>query len=168
MPPRNKKEAPSKNVTYCPHDLNEKQRTFCEEYLIDLNGTKAAIRAGYSEVSAYSEANRLLRKDEVRTYIKELMDKRSEITLIDSNFVLESLRDTAQRCMQATPVMVFDPVEKAMVQKKDEEDRNVWEFDSTGANRALELIGKHLGLFEKDNAQKQNNVEVTITGMRVV
>ena len=56
--------------------------------------------------------------------------------------------------MQATPVMRFDNVEMRMVQVKDDDGRDVWEFDSNGANKALELIGKHVGVFEKDNNQK--------------
>jgi len=43
--------------------------------------------------------------------------------------------------------MVYDRVEKRMVQATDDEDRNIWTFDSAGANRAFELLGKHLNIF---------------------
>ncbi len=49
--------------------------------------------------------------------------------------------------MQAVPVMRFDAVEKRMVQATDEFGNDIWQFDSTGANRSTELIGKHLGMF---------------------
>lgn len=143
-------------------ELSEKHRTFCEEYLIDLNGTQAAIRTGYAANSAAVESSRLLRNANIRAYIHELMQERSKITLIDANFVLEGLRETAQRCLQAKPVMVFNPVEKQMEQKQTEDGQGVWEFDSTGANRAFELIGKHLGIFEKDNKQKGNEINTEV------
>jgi phage terminase small subunit len=147
--------------------LRDKQLAFCNEYLIDLNATQAAIRAGYSKKTSYSIGGELLKKPEIRTYIQELMADRSANTLIDAHFVLEGLKNVAQRCLDATPVMIFDPVVKGMVQKKDEDDRNVWEFDSSGANRALELIGKHLGAFEKDNKQKDVTVNLNLSPERI-
>jgi len=50
--------------------LSAKRKKFCDEYLIDFNATQAAIRSGYSEKSAYSQGERLLRYDEVQEYIK--------------------------------------------------------------------------------------------------
>lgn len=131
--------------------LNDKQLAFCQEYLIDLNGTKAAQRAGYSENTAYSIASELLRKPEILTRVKELMEARSKQTMVDATFVVEGFKEVFNRCMQKVPVMMFDPVDKAMVQKTEiDENGNevgVWEFDSTGANKALEMLGKHLALF---------------------
>ncbi len=136
--------------------LNDIQMKFCEEYLIDLNGTRAAMRAGYTENpnSAAVEASRLLRNVNVRACIRSLMDERSKETFVDACHVVEGLKEVFDRCMQAAPVMVFDPIEKQMVQAKDEEGQGIWQFDSTGANRAAELLGKHVGIFEKDNKQK--------------
>lgn len=59
------------------------------------------------------------------------------------------LKEVAQRCLQRVPVMEFDRVERRMVQAQTEGGKDVWEFDSTGANRSFELLGKHLGMFEK-------------------
>lgn len=64
-------------------DLNEKQLRFCEEYIIDLNATQAAIRAGYSKKTAYSQGQRLLKHDEIQKRIQEIKEergKRCEIT----------------------------------------------------------------------------------------
>ncbi len=52
--------------------LTEKQKRFCEEYLVDLNATQAAIRAGYSKKSAYSIGEENLKKPKIRNYICEL------------------------------------------------------------------------------------------------
>jgi len=139
-------------------NLNEKQKTFCEEYLIDLNATQAAQRAGYSKDTAYSQGQRLLKHVDIRAYIQQKMKERSANTLVDATFVVEKLKEVADRCMQATPVMVFNPIDKCMEQKTDEEGQGVWEFDSNGANRALELMGKHVAMFTD---KKEINANVT-------
>ena len=58
--------------------------------------------------------------------------------------------------------MKWDYQEKSMVQVQDEEGRDVWSFDSQGANRAFELLGKHIGLFEKDK-EKKGDIVVNIS-----
>lgn len=55
--------------------MTPRQEKFCIEYLIDLNATQAAIRAGYSEKTAYSMGQRLLKNVEIKSRIKELQDK---------------------------------------------------------------------------------------------
>lgn len=72
--------------------LNAKQARFVEEYLIDLNATQAAIRAGYSENSAYSQAHDLLKKPEIETAIQEAQKRRSERTQVTQDMVVDELR----------------------------------------------------------------------------
>lgn len=134
--------------------LTPRQERFCQEYLIDLNGTQAAIRAGYSRKTANEQSTRLLANVHISTRIGALKAERTERTEITADYVLYGLKEVAERCLQRRPVMEFDYSEKRMVQKKDEEGHAVWEFDSSGANRAFELLGKHVGIFEKDNKQK--------------
>lgn len=135
--------------------LTEKQERFCQEYLLDLNAKRAAVRAGYSEKTAYSIGHENLKKPEVSSRISELKKKRTERTEITVDYVLSGLKEVAERCLQKSPVMKWDYVSKQMVQVQDEEGRFVWSFDSQGANRAFELLGKHVGVFEKDNGQKK-------------
>ncbi|WP_423245457.1 terminase small subunit [Mannheimia haemolytica] len=71
--------------------LTDKQKRFVEEYLIDLNATQAAIRAGYSEKTAYSIGEENLRKPEIRSAIQEAKNKRSERTQITQDDVLNGL-----------------------------------------------------------------------------
>lgn len=71
--------------------LTGKQQRFVEEYLIDLNVTQAAIRAGYSEKTAYSIGHELLKKPEIENAIQKAMDKRSERTGITQDQVLAEL-----------------------------------------------------------------------------
>lgn len=100
--------------------LTDKQQRFCEEYLVDLNATQAAIRAGYKQKTAYSQGQRLLKNVEIQQHMAELMNKRSERTGINADFVVEELYKVA----------------KADVELKGSDKL-----------KALELLGKHLGLF---------------------
>lgn len=71
--------------------LNPRQDRFCQEYLIDLIGSQAAIRAGYSERSAEVQAARLLRDDRVKRRIAELKAERQERTKIDADWLVQRL-----------------------------------------------------------------------------
>jgi phage terminase small subunit len=127
--------------------INDKHEVFCKEYLLDLNGAQAAIRAGYAADSARVTASKLLTDANILTRIKALMDERSENTMVDATFVVEGFKEVFNRCMQKQPVLEFDPIEKKLKQKVDDEGNSVWQFDSVGANKALEMLGKHLAMF---------------------
>lgn len=71
--------------------LTPKQEAFVREYLIDLNATQAAIRAGYSAKTAYSQGERLLRNVEVSTALSEAKTARSDKAGIDAEWVLTRL-----------------------------------------------------------------------------
>ena len=75
--------------------LTAKQEAFCREYMLDLNGTQAAIRAGYSNRTAKVQAARLLSNANVSEYLKTLIDKRAEKTEIDADWVLRRLAQDA-------------------------------------------------------------------------
>lgn len=148
-------------------ELNDKQKRFCEEYLISLNGTKA-YKLAYgtkNEKTASVNAARLLANAKISAHILKLKQDRSKRTEITADYVLTGLKEVAERCLQRVPVMKWDYEAKAMVQVTDDEGRDVWEFDSSGANRAFELLGKHVGLFGKDNEQKKPIVH--ISGMEI-
>ena len=70
-------------------DLTPKQKQFCIEYLKDFNGTQAAIRAGYSEKTAYSIAEENLRKPEIKNCVQKLAD---EVTGNDNKIIIENIR----------------------------------------------------------------------------
>lgn len=150
--------------------ITPKQSRFVEEYLVDLNATQAAIRAGYAERSAKVQACRLLTKDNVSRAVEQCKAERSKRTEITQDFVLNGLKEVAERCLQRVPVMVFDRAERSMVQKQDEEGHDIWEFDSTGANRAFELLGKHLGIFidklQIEDEPMPTKIEITVQDAR--
>ncbi len=143
--------------------LNDKQKRFCEEYLKDMNGTQAAIRAGYSEKTANRIASENLSKPDIKTYIQELqtdVQKRNEISIDE---IVQNLIEIKNRCMQNVPVMTYDKVNMVYVQVLDENGRVIWNFDAAGALKALDLLMKHLGGYNADNQQKQPTV-ITETG----
>lgn len=112
--------------------LTEKQKRFCEEYLIDLNATQAAIRAGYSSKTASRIAIELLNKTHVSKYLTELMRKRSESTKITSEQVVKELEKIA-----------FSDAEITGKEKM----------------KALELLGKHLGMFQNQTSDENKVLE---------
>lgn len=116
--------------------MKDKQVRFCEEYLVDLNATQAAIRAGYSAKTAYSQGERLLKNVEINKRITIAQTKRSIKTELTAEWVLTRLKAISDRCIQAEPVY-----------STTGEETGEYRFDSTGANKATELIGKHIGMF---------------------
>lgn len=121
--------------------LSPKQERFAREYLLDLNATQAAIRAGYSTKTAYSMGQRLLKNVEVQKAVQSAMDERSKRTEVNADYVLTNLLEIVERCMQRAPVLHKGE------QVVDEEGNSVWCFDGKNAIRALELLGKHKGMW---------------------
>ena len=121
--------------------LTGKQEMFCKEYLIDLNATQAAIRAGYSKNTAQEIGSENLSKPLIQEHLQKAMDERSERTEITADYVLNTIRDTVERCSQAVPVMEFDHAEKEMVETGE------YKFEHNGVLKGCELLGKHLKLF---------------------
>lgn len=125
--------------------MTGKMMRFAQEYVIDRNATQAAIRAGYSERSAFAQGARLLRKDKVLQEIDRLTQELAEKSKLTAEAIVADLIEVKERCMQRAPVMVRIAGES--VQAIDDEGRNVWQFDAKGANKSLELLGKHIGMF---------------------
>lgn len=164
--------------------ITKKNEVFCEEYLIDLNATQAAIRAGYSTDSAGSIGSELLKKPEIRARIDQAMAERSKRTGINADRVLRELGriaflnpkdvidlNTAEVLDTATDddLAVIAGVKVKYVPHKDfDEDgepvieqaieREVKMADKL---KALELCGRHLGMF-KDNPEGNAPVTVVI------
>lgn len=114
--------------------LTPKKEMFCREYIIDLNATRAAIRAGYSEATARSQGNRLLTNVDVQERIQSLKVERESKLEINALWVLKQAVKVHERCMQAEPVLV------------DGEPSGEFKFEHAGANKALEIIGKHVSV----------------------
>lgn len=127
--------------------LTDKQKRFVEEYLVDLNATQAAIRAGYSEQTAYSIGQRLLKKVEVQEAIQQAQNKRSERTQITQDEVIRRLIENVDISMgkKATVITIPSKSENGKVVGNDVAQ---FVYEPSAANKALELLGKHLGIFK--------------------
>ena len=123
-----------------------KQERFVEEYLIDLNATQAAIRAGYSKKTSYSMGQRLLKNVEVAAAIAKAQGARSKRTGITQDYVLANIVETLERCRQVRPVILADG-SPAMVETEDGKMAPAFKFDPANALKAAELLGKHLVMF---------------------
>lgn len=82
--------------------LNEKQKVFCEHYAACLNATEAAKRAGYSEKTAYSIGQRLLKNVETQKYIQQLTKPEKKARIATLNEVLEYFSDTMRNTEEQT------------------------------------------------------------------
>lgn len=108
--------------------LNAKQSRFVDEYMVDLNATQAAIRAGYSEKTANEQGARLLVNVSIQEAVQEARQKRQERVELTQDMVVEELRK---------------------VGFADAADYTDAKLKYSNKLRALELLGKHIGIFEK-------------------
>lgn len=146
--------------------MTPKQQQFVDEYLIDLNATQAAIRAGYSEKTAGSIGQENLTKPEVAAAIQAAMDERSKRTEITVDYVLSTITDTIERCRQARQVLDRKG-EPVMVETPTGEIVPAFVFDATAVLKGAELLGKHLKLFtDKHEHSGPDGSPMTVTFKR--
>ena len=134
---------------------NKKHETFCQEYIVDFNGTQAAIRAGYSPKSARSQASELLTNPNISARIRELQKERIERLTLNQDFVVLQIVDTIQQCKGGYPVKTLNPKTGKF------EEIGMYQFDSRGCLKGLELLGTHLGMFGKtpqNGASEESNL----------
>lgn len=153
--------------------MTKKQKQFIEEYLIDLNATQAAIRAGYSPDTAYSIGQENLNKPEIKAHIDQAMAERSKRTGVNADRVVRELAKIAF----VNAIEVIDPKTATVKEDALPEDTaaiqsvKVKTFGEDGLEReikmadklkALELLGKHLGMF-KDKVELSGSLETEKT-----
>lgn len=137
--------------------MTAKQQRFCDEYLIDLNATQAAIRAGYSKKTAYAIGNENLMKPELKKYIEKRMEEKESELIADQNEVLKYLTAVMRGQTQAEVVVVEGTGEgcseaRTMQKAPDEKERL----------KAAELLGKRYGLYT-DRVEQEVDMELNIT-----
>ena len=138
--------------------LTARQQRFCDEYLIDLNATQAAIRAGYSAKYANTNASKLLQITAIKEFIQNRMAEKEAQLIADQDEVLKYLTRVMRGESQSSVVVVestgdFMTQAREMQKAPDEKERL----------RAAELLGKRYGLYtEKVNVAA--DVPVVISG----
>ena len=121
IPPRVQEAISAGDAEACLAALTTKQQRFCEEYLKDLNASRAILRAGYKTANPNRVGHELMQKEGVRFALDGLMAERAEKVKVDANFVIQKILKSLERA-----------------EKKENE---------TAVLRASELIAKHLGMF---------------------
>lgn len=144
--------------------LKPKQQLFLTEYLIDMNATQAAIRAGYSEHSAYSCGQRMLKNVEIQAAIQqklndsamksdEILQKLTEIARADMGDFLDvssmAFQLNLNKAKEQDKLKLIKKIKQFTVIKngKDDEENTRIEFELLDQLRALELLGKYRKLF---------------------
>lgn len=117
--------------------LTAKQQRFCDEYLIDLNATQAAIRAGYSGKNANNIASENLAKPNIQKYIRDRMAEKETSLIADQNEILEYLTSVLRGESEAGMIVDKNGDMAATPDLPGVKDRL----------RAAELLGKRYGLF---------------------
>ncbi len=141
--------------------MTPKQQRFVEEYLVDLNATRAAIRAGYSEKSAKQQGSRLLTNDDVQAAVAKGQAEKAEKLGLSQEWVLRRLVQVVERCLQAEAV-VDRKGEPVIIETPEGEMGAAYTFQAAGANRALELLGKHLNLFNETVVEHEHTHDHTV------
>ena len=136
--------------------LTAKQRRFCDEYLIDLNATQAAIRAGYSEKNARNIASENLAKPNIKAYIDERMTEKESQLIATQDEVLKYLTSVLRGESQSTEIVVEgtgDGCSEPRTLKKEPSEKD--------RLRAAELLGKRYGLYT-DKVETDVDMALTV------
>nr|DAH21837.1 MAG TPA: Terminase small subunit [Caudoviricetes sp.] len=137
--------------------LNHKQKQFYKEWLIDANATQAAIRAGYSKKTAYSQGQRLLKNVEGQKYLAELMAEKESELIASQDEVLKYLTSVMRGKSQSTEIVVEgigDGCSEARTVLKEPSEKE--------RLKAAELLGKRYGLYT-DKIETDVDMELNIT-----
>jgi phage terminase small subunit len=164
-------------------ELTPKIKRFCEEYIKDLNGTQAAIRAGYSQKTANEQSSKLLAKVNVQDFLSKLKQNISDKNEGLAQQVIDELKKLGFSNIQdyigkENEIKDLSTITRDNASAVESIKKTVTEFsggsESSGKKTtvqfklydkisALEKLGRHLGIFELDNQQKAAVINVNIT-----
>lgn len=153
--------------------MTAKQMRFCDEYLIDLNATQAAIRAGYSEKTAGVIANENLNKPYIREYIDKRLAEKEEALIAKQDEVMKYLTSVMRREKTENVVVTlskeessYEPDENGVMRKHTikEDVPKVVQIPArlVDANKAAELLGKAYGIYT-DRLEQDVDMDLNIT-----
>ena len=138
--------------------LSEKQRRFVREWLIDMNGSRAAIRAGYSEKSAANTASRLMKDPDVQAYRNELLKAKFDELGITRHSLAVEVYEMMQKCKGGTPHMVWNSDTKTY------EPDGTWEQNEKGLYKGAELLSRLLDKMDGAAEDEGADYETMLTG----
>lgn len=137
--------------------LNLRQEAFARAYALNANATEAARTAGYSAHTAYAQGSRLLKDAEIMRRIAELITDTNERAVVSKEWVIAQLVTVYRKSLDGEPKVLRDGSIAT-----DDEGKVIMEWSPTGANKALELLGRHLAMFT-DRAEMVVTVEQALS-----
>jgi phage terminase small subunit len=157
--------------------LTDKQEKFCREYVKDFNGAQAAIRSGYSKKTAKESAAQVLTNINVTERINELTKKQSEKSEVTAQMIIDEFKKiafTSIAHLHNTWITrkEFEDLtddQKAAIQeiktrtRTEVINKTAYEIEEIqiklyDKQRALENLGKHIGFYAEDNAQRKTGI----------
>lgn len=132
--------------------MTAKQQRFCDEYLIDLNATQAAIRAGYTAKYANTNASKLLQITTIQDFIKKRMDEKEKQLIADQDEVLKYLTAVMRGQSVASVLAREETGADHVIEKPPDEKERL---------KAAELLGKRYGLYT-DRVEQDVDMELNI------
>lgn len=133
--------------------MTEKQKRFCDEYLIDLNATQAAIRAGYSERTANRIASENLSKPDIKSYIDTAIARLQAENVADAQEVMRYLTSVMRGESQSSVLSLCGNGAQEVIEKRPDEKERL---------KAAELLGKRYGLYT-DKVDIDTDMELNIS-----
>lgn len=138
--------------------LTAKQKLFCDEYIISLNATQAAIKAGYAEKTAYAIGAENLKKPKIQSYISERMEQKESSLIATQDEVLQYLTSVLRGESQTTDILLVGMGDGC--QEVQEVEKKPSEKDRL---KAAELLGKRYGLYtDKISADVDMSLDISI------
>lgn len=160
--------------------MTEQVKRFCDYYFESLNGAKAAISAGYAENSARQQAYQMLATDEVQEYLSALREEYQIKSGINKQRILEEyakiafsdIRELYAGDNQLLDIRQIDDTTAGAVASVEVDEVRAGDLTIGYTKKvklhnklaALESLGKHLGIFEKDNTQKKDEIHIHVAG----
>lgn len=138
--------------------LTAKQKRFVREWLVDMNGTRAAVRAGYSEKSAANTASRLMKDPDVQAYRNELLKAKFDELGITRHSLAVEVYEMMQKCKGGTPHMVWNSDTKTY------EPDGTWEQNEKGLYKGAELLSRLLDKMDGAAEDEGTDYETMLTG----
>ena len=154
-------------------NMTERQQRFCDEYLISLNATQAAIKAGYSKKYAGQNADKLLKNTKIKKFLEDRLKEKEDALIAKQDEVMKYLTSVMRREKAENVVVTisekrsfYAPDENGTMRKNTEEKETplIVEIPArlSDANKAAELLGKAYGIYT-DRIEQEVDMELSIT-----
>lgn len=127
-----------KSAAELGRELKAQHRRFVQEWVVDMNATRAAAAAGYSEKTAAQQASRLMRRGDVRAYRDALLQEAFDDLGITRHSIASRVWDLYEKAAQKKPVLEWDSIDRMW------KESGVWQLDIKGALKALSMLADML------------------------